>query len=240
MTVTAQELADIQSHAAEFLTATCDVLRVTRTGDADGGWSEDWEAVFADVACRLAPAGGAVISILGEHPDRAHFYVLNGTHDLELTAADRVVIDDLTYKVRHPVDNTGIWRIVRQYIVEQEAEEVLPFFKLSGINDLGNGVGHAMLWDYEIDDDDEHTIVADGTQDISRGMYGLLMVSSSSGAYANATSGLATPATAFVQTEVSIDGDYSVVFKLYADGHMTVTRAIGAETYKVAMFLLWI
>jgi hypothetical protein len=124
MTILSQELSDIRTHTAEYLTTTCTILRVTRTVDTVGGWSESWGTAESSVACRLAPAGGAVISILGEHPDRAHFYVFNVAYDVELTAADRVVVDSLTYKVRHSVDNTGTWRSVRQYIVEQEAEVI--------------------------------------------------------------------------------------------------------------------
>ena len=118
MTLTSAEIADLRTHAAEILIDTCNILEVTRTKDAYGGWVDSWGTATASVSCRLVPATQqGILSMLGEQPDRVSFYTWTVAYDQTVSLENRVEINSETYEIKLPIEETGTIRSVKRFVV---------------------------------------------------------------------------------------------------------------------------
>lgn len=94
--------ADMQ---AATLPSTCNILSLTRTPDGEGGWTETWGTVTANVACRLDLVITRGVGFIGSEQLQGAAlkpytsWVLSAPHGTALTDANRVEVSGDTFNV---------------------------------------------------------------------------------------------------------------------------------------------
>ena len=83
------------------LPETCDIQRVTRTSDGQGGYTETWvtAAGSTDVPYRRSPMGAPTEQRLADRLAGKAGWILTFAYDADVLAADRVVDGTSQYEV---------------------------------------------------------------------------------------------------------------------------------------------
>lgn len=118
--IPARTLSLLRDQVERLFTSTCDIVRETRTDTDEGGWTNAEATVAADVPCRYAPigAGGGAERIIAERMAAVADTVINVPLDTDVTARDRVVIDDRTFEVKDVMDDRSQPTHLRVYAQE--------------------------------------------------------------------------------------------------------------------------
>lgn len=124
MSLTSSELAAMRADADLMLPDTCAIQRVTRTDDSLGGYTEEWNDLATNVACRTGTVNDAnsgseaVLKTLA--PGTVLDLVLTLKYDQGIDVKDRVVYASKTYQVE-AVRNDHSWVIAtRAYLSRTE------------------------------------------------------------------------------------------------------------------------
>jgi hypothetical protein len=117
MTIDTPMLTAMRTAINRLLPDTCNLLTVTRSVDAGGGFVESWGTASANVACRLDKmsgseqlAGGALLPFTG--------WMLSLPYDTTITEAYRVEHGGYTYAVES-VNNDSSWQAVKRAQVKR-------------------------------------------------------------------------------------------------------------------------
>ena len=116
--LTDAELEAIRSAIEELLPDTCDVLSVTRTSDGQGGFTETWGTVTADLPCRLDIAKPGTQPIFGASVQPFQGYVMTVNHAGTVTTSNRILKDGYTFEVVS-VDFAKSWDGSRRIYLER-------------------------------------------------------------------------------------------------------------------------
>jgi len=115
------ELAQMRADVANLLPDTCSILSVSYVNDGEGGMTEAWGTVTADVACRIdypswqtmgheRPAGAVVRPY-------AHA-IATMPYDTEIDTTNQVAVDDAVYAVTS-VNNGQSWIVAVRVELER-------------------------------------------------------------------------------------------------------------------------
>jgi len=107
--LSAGELAQMRADVLNLLPDTCSILSVTYTSDGEGGLTEAWGTVTANVACRIDYSSGVETNIGGAvNPyTRAKISL---PYDTVLATTNRIVSGGVTYSVTN-VNNGQSWNV---------------------------------------------------------------------------------------------------------------------------------
>jgi len=100
MSLSTLELAQLRSDADDYLPDVCIIWTIARVPDDYGGWTEEPEDTYPDVACRLA----ALASSRPEGMDGAELgsftrWLLAVPYNQAIDATMRVEHSDVTYEI---------------------------------------------------------------------------------------------------------------------------------------------
>jgi hypothetical protein len=112
--IPSDELAALRSEQAAALPDTAVILRVTRTSDGAGGFSES-EATAATVACRLTMGGSRSEQVFAERQSLAETATVTLPHGTDVRLADRLSINGATWRVEEI--NERSWSTALRIIV---------------------------------------------------------------------------------------------------------------------------
>ena len=106
-----KELDAMRSAVEGLFPDTCNLLTVTQTSDGEGGFTDAWGTITADVACRLDYITAPMTeTVTGSAVRTFKSYELALPHDTVITEAYRVEVNDVTYNVTG-VDAAQAWQI---------------------------------------------------------------------------------------------------------------------------------
>ena len=119
MGLSTTELAQLRSCAADYLPGTCVILRDTVTTRNTGDLLHSWGTVAGTVSCRIAPTS------YQDYEETQQAGLIGGEascwlsvpYNQDITPADRVVHDSVTYEVM-TVETAGSWKVAKRAIVK--------------------------------------------------------------------------------------------------------------------------
>ena len=96
--IPADELLGMQATQQETLPELCDILAIARVSDGAGGFDEEWEALEADVPCRLTVIKG-VEDTPGQALQPFQKTILTLPVGTEISTANRIAYQGEIYNV---------------------------------------------------------------------------------------------------------------------------------------------
>jgi SPP1 family predicted phage head-tail adaptor len=117
--LSSRDIKSMHDICAAALPDTGTIQRQSAISDGGGGQNTSW-ATLASVACELAPLGGgeARSGLVGERLADETTHTITFAHDTDITEADRVVVNGVTYDVTL-VDRGGAWELERRVVVRE-------------------------------------------------------------------------------------------------------------------------
>ena len=104
--LTDAELAVLRATQEKAMPETVAILRLTRTSDGAGGWTETWQTV-ATVRGRIAPyVGGPGEEVRGGALKAYGEYVVTLPQNTDVLQTDRVQISGVQYDVRAKLERS--------------------------------------------------------------------------------------------------------------------------------------
>lgn len=116
--LTARELTEMREAIGELLPDVCDILTITESANGYGGTTQIPETTVKNCPCRmdvvggkLQVAGGALQSFIG--------YTMSLPYDIEVTEANQILFDGVTYKIAAPPNTQQSWIGVKRVLLER-------------------------------------------------------------------------------------------------------------------------
>jgi head-tail adaptor len=115
--LTARELAQMRADIEDLMPDVCDILSVTYVSDGEGGMTETWGTVSADVKCRVDYRSGSE-KMTGGAIQPYSKAVLSLPYSTTISTTNRVKMDAYVWSVLS-VNNKQSWDAVRRAELER-------------------------------------------------------------------------------------------------------------------------